>query len=141
MPGSVKFFYEGVKFTLKNPRKVSSWIKAAILKEEREPGQLNYIFCSDSYLLKINLHYLNHNTYTDIITFDNSDTPGLIEGDIYISIDRVDENSSKFGNTFENELHRVMIHGALHLLGYSDKSPKQKSIMRGKEDAYLSLRK
>lgn len=138
---SIKFFNEDVDFKLPHPRKTTSWIKFTIQKEKKTPGDLNYIFCSDEHLFGINLQYLNHKTYTDIITFDMSDGSGLIEGDIFISIDRIKENSEKMGVSFEDELHRVIIHGALHLIGYSDKTPTQKATMRIKEDAYLSLRK
>lgn len=88
----------------------------------------------------MNIQYLNHKTYTDIITFDNSEAPKLLEGDIFISVDRVKENAEKLKIPFVHELHRVMIHGVLHLLGYSDKTPRKKAEMRKKEDAYLSLR-
>src|SRR6185312_7511210 len=102
--------------------------------------ELNYIFCSDSYLLQINQQYLDHDTYTDIVTFDNSDIAKTITGDIFISIDRIRENASKFGVTEANEVHRVIIHGALHLLGYKDKSPADKKKMTLKEDFYLNKR-
>lgn len=139
--GSVHFFVEEVHFKVPNPRKTSSWIKEAIASENKELGELNFIFCSDEYLHKINHRYLNHNSFTDIITFDNSDRKGTIEGDIFISIDRVKENSIAFQTGFAQELNRVIIHGVLHLIGYSDKSAGQRSKMRNKEDAYLSLHK
>lgn len=137
---SIKFFTEEVAFKLPHPRKTSSWIKSAIQREKKSLANLTYIFCSDEYLYGINVEYLRHKTYTDIITFDMSEGSGEIEGDIFISIDRVRENSEKLGTPFEEELHRVIIHGALHLIGYSDKTPAQKTTMRRKEDAYLSLR-
>lgn len=102
-------------------------------------GSINFIFCSDKYLLQLNQKYLNHNTYTDIITFDNSDSQHEISGDLYISVERVRENSKQFSGSFVIELQRVMIHGILHLLGYNDKSSKDKETMRNKEDYYLSL--
>ena len=102
-------------------------------------GDINYIFCSDNYLHQINFQYLDHDTFTDIITFDQSDKD-QIEGDIFISIDRVHENANERNISFVNELHRVMIHGILHLLGYNDKTPKEKQLMREKEDECLSLR-
>ena len=139
--GSVHFFVEEIHFKVPNPRKTSSWIKEAIASENKELGELNLIFCSDEYLHKINHRYLNHNSLTDIITFDNSDRKGTIEGDIFISIDRVKENSITFQTGFAQELNRVIIHGVLHLIGYSDKSAGQRSKMRIKEDAYLSLHK
>jgi rRNA maturation RNase YbeY len=137
---SVHFFCEDVVFKLKNVRKTTSWIKSSILNEGKTLGELNFIFCSDSHLLKMNIEYLQHNTYTDIITFDNSEEKGLISGDIFISIDRIGENALKFQKSKDDELHRVIIHGVLHLLGYSDKTANKKTIMRRKEDAYLSLR-
>lgn len=138
---SLHFFEEEVKFKLPHPRKTSNWIKESIKKEKKKLVELNYIFCSDKYLREINIQYLKHKTYTDIVTFDTSEGPGLIQGDIFISIDRVRENAAKFNTEFEEEIHRVIIHGVLHLLGYSDKSSRKKSSMRKKEDAYLSLRK
>ena len=139
MPAIV-FFSEGISFKLKHPRKTKSWIKSAIERERKTLGALNYIFCSDKYLHQINLEYLRHDTLTDIVTFDNSDDKSVIEGDIFISIERVKENAQKFERTFDDELHRVIIHGALHLIGFSDKSATAKKQMRKKEDAYLSLR-
>lgn len=136
---SIQFFSEDIPFKPPYPRKTKSWIKQTIAKEKKTPGDLNFIFCSDDYLLQINIDYLNHQTYTDIITFDNSEDPKFIEGDIFISIDRVRENALKFNRPFEEELRRVIIHGVLHLIGYSDKSNEQKIVMRRKEDAYLSL--
>lgn len=138
--GSIHFFIEEIRFKLTNPRKTSSWIKKAIASEDKELGELNFVFCSDEYLHRINQQYLNHNTLTDIVTFDNSDRDELIEGDVFISIDRVKDNSVIFQSGFAKELDRVIIHGVLHLIGYSDKSALQKSEMRRKEDAYLSLR-
>ncbi|MFB9841168.1 rRNA maturation RNase YbeY [Mucilaginibacter ginsenosidivorans] len=137
---SVNFFEEDIRFDLKNKLKVKQWIKATIAAEGYKLRELNYIFCSDGYLLTINQQYLDHDTYTDIITFDNSQKPGKIEGDIFISIDRIRENAEKFGTGETNELHRVIIHGALHLLGYKDKTAGAKKIMTGKEDQYLGIR-
>lgn len=108
--------------------------------EGRTLELLNIIFCSDNYLLKINTEYLNHNTLTDIVTFDQSNsTADGLEGDIYISIERVKENAQMLQQSFDDELCRVMIHGVLHLIGYTDKSARAKIAMRKKEDAYLSL--
>jgi probable rRNA maturation factor len=135
----IHFFIEDITFKLSNPRKVVSWINNSIKSEGAVLASINYIFCSDEYLLDINRQYLNHNTYTDIITFDNSEEQNSIEGDIFISIERVKENAVKFNKSFESELHRVIIHGVLHLLGYSDKSSRKKAVMRKKEDTYLSL--
>ncbi len=137
---AVNYFTEGIRFKLEHPRKTAAWVKKVILKEKSSLKNLNFIFCSDDALLMRNKEFLNHTTYTDIITFDNSENEGEIEGDIFISVDRVRENASKFNQSFGHELHRVMIHGVLHLLGYNDKSAKQKTVIREKEDACLSLR-
>jgi probable rRNA maturation factor len=136
----VNFFTEDIDFKIPYPRKTSAWIKTSVEKERKVLRELNYIFCSDSHLLNINREYLNHNTLTDIITFDSSEQPKEIAGDIFISIERVAENAKKFKTDFVDELNRVMIHGALHLIGYSDKSSEAKIQMRKKEDTYLSLR-
>lgn len=138
---AVHFFSEDIPFKLPNIRNTTHWIKAVITREGKELGSLNFIFCSDSYLLEVNQQYLNHNTLTDIITFDGREEADQIAGDIFISVDRVKENASKFGVTFLDELHRVIIHGVLHLIGYNDKKPKQKELMREKESECLSLRR
>jgi probable rRNA maturation factor len=136
----VNFFSEAVNFRIPHPRKTSSWIQRIIKLEKFKLKSINFIFCSDEYLLKTNQEYLNHVTYTDIITFDNSESTGVVEGDIFISVDRVRENAQKFGQSFDEEMHRVLVHGVLHLMGYKDKSSKQKVQIRKKEDACLSLR-
>lgn len=136
---AISFFSEDIDFSLPKPRKTTAWLKEVISIEGGSLENLNFIFCSDSYLHSLNEQYLNHTTLTDIITFDNAETEGEIEGDIFISIDRVRENAEKFGVSFENELHRVLVHGVLHLLGYSDKTKAEKSVMRQKEDIHLSL--
>lgn len=136
----IHFFSEDISFTFPEKLVVRSWINETIRSENYKLGELNFIFCSDEYLLKINQEYLNHGTYTDIVTFDNSETPGTIVGDIFISIDRIRENAEKFKVTPRDELHRVVIHGTLHLLGYTDKNKKSKSLMTEKEDEYLSKR-
>ena len=136
----IHFFSEDVSFTLKQKLKIRSWIHQTIISEGYNLGELSFIFASDEYVLNINREYLQHDTYTDIITFDNSEEDKLIIGDIFISIDRVRENAANFKVNEADELHRVMIHGTLHLLGYPDKGKIAKSIMTGKEDHYLSLR-
>lgn len=136
---AINFFTEDIVFKLPHPRKTSTWIKRVIQKEKFSLTQVNFIFCSDEYLRAKNIEYLNHKTYTDIITFDNSDTEGELEGDIFISIDRIRENADKFSRPFEEELHRVIIHGILHLLGHDDKTPQQKAAIHKKEDACLAL--
>lgn len=118
---------------------IKDWIESAIVDENLKPGDINYIFCDDAYLLEKNIKYLKHNTLTDIISFDY--TMGkLISGDIFISVERVKENAVSFKTNFIDELHRVMIHGVLHYCGYNDKSEEEKVQMRAKEDYYLSLR-
>ena len=137
----VRFFNEQIDFKLQHPIKTTSWIKAVARSERRIIKEINYIFCSDEYLLTLNQDFLNHKTLTDIITFDHSEGKSSLEGEIYISIDRVKENSMKFKTEFIDELHRVMIHGVLHLIGFKDKKPTEKVLMRKKEEACLSLRK
>lgn len=135
---TITFHQEDISFRLKNIKKIKSWITQSIALEKNVLGDLNYIFCSDTYLHKINLEYLKHDTLTDIITFDYSEKK-QISGDIFISIDRIKENAIKFKQSSENELNRVLIHGILHLMGYKDKTPKEKETMRAKEDFYLTL--
>lgn len=136
----ISFFTEDIAFTLKEKNNVRNWIKQTIVSEGKRLKELNFIFCSDNYLLEINKQYLNHDTLTDIVTFDNSETESKIVGDVFISIERVIENAATFNAPVRDELHRVIIHGVLHLLGYTDKSKTTKAIMTGKEDEYLKLR-
>jgi len=136
---AINFFSEDIPFKVAHPRKTSNWLKAAIKKEKKKLEGLNFIFCSDKHLLALNIQYLKHNTLTDIITFDQSENDKVLLGDIFISIERVKENSVKFETSFNDELHRVLIHGVLHLIGYTDKNNASKTMMRKKEDAYLSL--
>jgi probable rRNA maturation factor len=138
---AINYFYHKVNFKLKEPRKVTSWIKRVVEKEGSSIQEVNYVFCTDTYLLNLNKGFLKHNTFTDIITFDNAEGGSALEGEIYISFDRVKENAEKYQVRFEDELNRVMIHGVLHLLGYKDKKPSEKALMRKKEEACLSLRK
>lgn len=135
----LKFFSEEIDFKLSFPLKTSKWIKTISKSEGYDLGDLNYIFCSDEYLLEINKQYLDHDYYTDIITFDNSEEEGKIEGDIYVSVDRVKENAEEFGADFETEMRRVLIHGLLHLMDYTDTSNELKIQMRAKEDECLLL--
>ena len=137
---AIHYFTEEIPFKLSNSYKTTRWLKSVITFEFRLLGNINFVFCNDAYLHKINVEYLNHDTFTDIITFDNSDDFSTIEGDIYISIERITDNARKFSRPFDEELHRVLVHGILHLVGYSDKTPLLKSHMRKKEDEYLSLR-
>ena len=131
-------FNSETSFTPKNQKKLAEWISNVISSEDFEVGEINYIFCDDVYLHKINQEFLNHDTYTDIISFDY--TLGKeVGGDIFISIERVLENAEEFNEVFENELHRVMIHGVLHFMGYKDKTKKDKNLMRTKENEKISI--
>ena len=131
-------FNSETSFTPKNQKKLAEWISNVISSEDFEVGEINYIFCDDIYLHKINQEFLKHDTYTDIISFDY--TLGKeVGGDIFISIERVLENAEKFNEVFENELHRVMIHGILHFIGYKDKTKKDETLMRTKEDEKIFI--
>ena len=151
----IRIYYKDIKKLDIKQTAIKQWLKKIALTEGYKVGELTYIFCSDEYLLCINQQYLNHNTYTDVITFDNNKhypTPKIIakqlsskkekakiiSGDIFISLERVTENAKKFKVSSENELFRVMIHGMLHLMGYNDKSPKDKKMMRAKEEKSLT---
>lgn len=134
----LSFFSENILFNLSNEAAVSTWIFNVIFAEKKTVGNISYVFCTDEYLHKLNLEHLNHDTYTDIITFDYCEGD-LMQGDIFISIDRVKENAEKFKVSFEEELRRVLVHGVLHLVGYKDKSDEEAREMRVKEDFYLSL--
>jgi rRNA maturation RNase YbeY len=135
----IHFYFEKVEFSLKNRTQLKRFIGELIAEEKKKIDNLNYIFCNDKVLLEINRRYLNHNFYTDIITFDLSASSKEILADIYISVDRVKENSRDLKMTFQKELHRVMFHGLLHLCGYNDKTENQKKVIRRKEDHYLNL--
>ena len=132
----IQFCSEDITFSLKEKLKHKAWLNEVAKQEGKKILELSYVFCSDDYLLQINQEYLNHDTLTDIVTFDNSEDPKKIEGDIFISIDRVKENGEKLG-TLETELERVMVHGLLHLLGYKDKKKEDKAVMTEKEDFYI----
>ena len=132
----VSFHNQSIKFTLKGKSSLRKWIEAVAAAESFITGDIAYVFCTDNELLEINIEHLNHDTYTDIITFDYTED-SMISGDIFISIDRVKENAVKFKTTFDNELHRVMIHGVLHLCGYKDKTKAQSELMRQKENTAL----
>ena len=137
----ISFFTEDIQFTLKDKAKVRTWIADTAKSEGlNRIGELNFVFCSDEYLLNINKQYLNHDTYTDIVTFDSSEDEDVLAGDIFISVDRIRENAGKFGVTERDELHRVIIHGVLHLCGYYDKKKEDKELMTSKENEYLSKR-
>tara|TARA_B100000809_G_C15127432_1_gene526859 strand:+ start:854 stop:1279 length:426 start_codon:yes stop_codon:yes gene_type:complete len=135
----ISFDSEAISFELEHPNLVQDWIQHTVTNEDKVVGEISYIFCSDEYLHKINLEHLQHDTLTDIITFNYCEDD-LINSDIFISVDRVKENAGLFKTSFENELSRVIIHGILHLVGYDDKTDEDKALMRSKEDFYLTLR-
>lgn len=136
----INFFFEEIKFNLKEKTALRVWINNTIQSEGYSLCELNFIFTNDGYLLNINKKYLKHNTYTDIITFDNSSEEKLLQGDIFISVDRIKENSKTYEVSTRDELHRVIIHGTLHLLGFPDKGKEAKKAMTAKENYYLSVR-
>lgn len=139
MSGQVNFFSEEIDFELVDPSKYENWIFDIFKQEDGDLGDINYIFCDDDYLLNINQEYLNHDYYTDIISFPMSTKPDPISGDIFISIDMVKENAVKNQVAFNEEVLRVMAHGVLHFLGYKDKSEEESTTMRKKEDQMISL--
>lgn len=134
---AVNFFSEDTDFELKGKREIAQWIKQVATEHQRKVGEINYIFCNDDYLLDLNQEHLQHDTYTDIITFDYS-SDGIIEGDIYVSVERVAENAQQFQQGFDRELKRVIIHGILHLVGFKDKTEADQATMRSFEDKHLS---
>lgn len=133
----INFNYE-LSFQLDNEERYSQWIQDVIISERKELGEINYIFCDDEYLLNINKQYLDHDYYTDVISFDYTDDY-VISGDVFISIDRVRENARDYNVEFEKELKRVIIHGVLHYCGYSDKSEAEEQLMRNKEEEKIRL--
>ena len=132
----ISFNYE-TDFELLNESQLSDWISTTILNEKCKEGEINYVFCDDEYLHKLNVEFLNHDTLTDIISFDYSAGKEL-HGDIYISIERVADNAKDFKSDFIDELHRVMIHGILHYCGYKDKTEADETVMRQRENDYLA---
>lgn len=134
----ISFNEVDITFVLKGKKRTKEWVETTIRKEHKKTGHIAFNFCSDEYLLSVNKQHLNHDYYTDIITFDFCDN-NIISGDIYISIDRVKDNAKTQGTSFTSELLRVVIHGVLHLCGYKDKRPSEARQMRQKEDFYLSL--
>lgn len=133
------FNYE-TDFKLDDQSLIENWIRKVAVKKGYVIGEINYIFCDDAYLHKLNVEFLKHDTLTDIISFDNT-VGKIISGDIFISVERVMENAQDYKVSFEDELHRVMIHGVLHYLGYQDKSEKEKNVMRKEENKALNLLK
>lgn len=135
----ISYFTEDIKFNFKSKRLTNRWLTLVAESEIRRIGEISVIFCSDPYILSVNQKYLQHDYYTDIITFDYCEGDRL-SGDLFISIDTVRENSAEYGTEFEDELNRVIVHGILHLIGYDDHTPEDVAEMRMKEDYYLSLR-
>ncbi|MBI5220161.1 MAG: rRNA maturation RNase YbeY [Bacteroidia bacterium] len=134
----MNFFTQDVPSPIENGDSVINCFTEIIKREDHKADEVIFIFCSDNYLLDLNIKYLSHDYFTDVISFDYSEN-NVISGDIFISVDRIRENAEKFNVTFQNELLRVMIHGLLHLFGYNDKTPAQKAAMTAKEDEYLKL--
>lgn len=134
----IHFFFENID---EQPldEQLKNWLEKIILSEGKKLGDINYIFCDDEYLLKVNQDYLQHDYYTDIITFDYVKGK-TISGDIFVSIERIEDNATTLSKDFDSEFHRVLAHGILHLCGYKDKSPEEEQIMREKEDFYIRLR-
>lgn len=135
---AIYFSTENIDFHLPHPEKVKNWITRVVKSQGKRVGEINYLFCDDAYLINVNRTYLNHDTYTDIITFDYV-AGNIISGDIMISVDRVVENAQLFNTSFEHELHRVIIHGVLHLLGQGDKSEAESKEMRKREEESLAI--
>lgn len=136
---AVHFFSEDISFELPEKLRRKRWLKDLAVKSGFRIKELNYIFCSDEYLYQMNVDYLNHDTYTDIITFDNSEKKGELEGDIFVSVDRVRENATTLKVEEATELTRVLAHGLLHLMGHKDKSKEEASLMRSKEEEAIEL--
>lgn len=135
----VSFHSEQTDFTVSNPEQIATWLEETCRAEGKELKELGIIFCSDNYLLEMNRKHLNHDYFTDIITFDYCED-SFVSGDLFISIDRIAENASDLNVSMLDELHRVIVHGVLHLIGYSDKEDAAKTQMTSQEDFYLSLR-
>ena len=133
----ISFNYE-TEFTLENETLFSDWISRVILSENKKEGDINYVFCDDEYILEINKQYLDHDYYTDIISFDYC-VGNELHGDVFVSIDRVKENATDFDVTFDDELKRVIIHGILHYIGYKDKSEEEELLMRQKENEKIAM--
>lgn len=133
----IDFNYE-CDFTLENEEAISAWLSAVIVSENKNEGEINYIFCDDEYLHKINMEYLNHDTLTDIISFDYT-VGNELNGDIFISVERVQDNANDFNVSFDEELKRVIVHGVLHYCGYKDKDEESEQLMRAKEDEKIAM--
>ena len=135
----IRYFQEDIRFELKQKMLNNRWLKMVAGSEMRQLGAINIIFCSDNYILDVNMKYLQHDYFTDIITFDYCEK-NVLSGDLFISIDSVRENAQFYGTEFADELNRVMVHGLLHLIGYDDHSEADIAVMRQKENYYLGMR-
>jgi len=133
----INFNYEN-DFNLDNEEAIAAWLSAVIVSEKKNEGEINYIFCDDDYLHKINIEYLNHDTLTDIISFDYT-VGNELNGDIFVSVERVMDNANDFNVSFEEELKRVLVHGVLHYCGYKDKGEEDERLMRLKEDEKIAM--
>lgn len=133
----INFNYES-DFILDNEEAIAAWLSAVIVSEKKKEGEINYIFCDDEYLHKINVEYLNHDTLTDIISFDYS-VGNELNGDVFVSVERVQDNANDFNVSFEDELKRVLVHGILHYCGYKDKGDEEERLMRLKEDEKIAM--
>ena len=136
----VRYFFEDIEYKYTGRRFNNAWLRRVAQQEQCRLGEVNIIFCSDTYLLNINMQYLGHDYYTDIITFDYSEKP-VVSGDLFISIDSVRENAAFYGASFDEELHRVIVHGLLHLIGYDDHTEADQAEMRSMENKSLELRR
>lgn len=136
---AIQFFNEEIQFKPKHIAKTKKWLAGLANLHRHKVGEVNYIFCSDEYLHQMNIDYLEHDTLTDIITFDNSEAEGIIDADIFISIERVRENAQVYSKSFDEELLRVLSHGMLHLLGFKDKTDNDARIMREKEEEAIKM--
>ncbi len=135
----IRFFFADATISLPERHRLRAFIIQMLMKKRKRPGSIHFVFCSDQYLLNINRQYLQHDYYTDIITFDLSSTTHQVDAEIYISADRVRENAREFGSTIHKELHRIVFHGLLHLCGYKDKLKTEKLAMTREEDRLLKL--
>ncbi|MCR5841004.1 MAG: rRNA maturation RNase YbeY [Bacteroidales bacterium] len=135
----IRYYQENIRFELKQKMRNNRWLKMVAGSEMRRLGAINIIFCSDPYILEVNLKYLQHDYFTDIITFDYCEKD-ILSGDLFISIDSVRENARYYGTVFEDELDRVMVHGLLHLIGYDDHTEEEIAVMRQKENYYLEMK-
>jgi rRNA maturation RNase YbeY len=139
MPGGIRFFSEEIDFKVPHPNRTRRWLRQVAEAEGTFVNELTYVFCSDEYLHRMNVEFLDHDTLTDIITFDTSEENEGLNGELYVSVERVTDNAQTFGVSFEQELARVLVHGILHLCGYSDKELSHKQQMRELENFYISL--